>query len=155
MESPSATGMIEIDASPERVYEIVADMPGYKDWVGENEGGSWSQGATGAAVGVKFRGVNRGRAAWKTTSTITAADPGRHFAFDVTMGVMPIAQWEYLIEASDGGGCRVTESTRRKVPWIMTQLARPLTGVADRDAENQRNIERSLAALKSRAETNP
>ena len=44
-----------IAATPERVYELVSDLPRMGEWSPENTGGSWIKGATGPAVGAKFK----------------------------------------------------------------------------------------------------
>jgi Polyketide cyclase / dehydrase and lipid transport len=60
--------------------------------------------------GAQFRGTNRhGTKTWSTTCTITHADPGQVFAFDVRSAVVPVAHWRYDIVAADGG-CRVSPS---------------------------------------------
>jgi len=77
-----------------------------------------------------FAGHNQnGSKRWSTKCTVTDAEPGRLFAFDVRHTVFPIARWQYDIVASDGG-CRVTE----------------------RVAANTKNIELTLQRLKRRAE---
>jgi len=157
VENATASASIDIAAPPELVYDLVSDVTGLPDWAVETDRCTWVGGATGAAVGAKFRGHNRNRGrAWSTTCKVTAADPGRHFAFQVYAGGIPSAQWEYLIEPTDAG-CRVTESTRRQVPKAIATVANRLLGIerGDRDAHNQRNIETTLAQLKARAESMP
>ena len=152
MDNPTATASVEIQADPDLVYDIVSDVTGVPDWAAETERCRWIGGATGAAVGAKFRGRNRYRTIpWWTTSKVTAADRGRRFAFQVYLGLVPTAQWEYAIEPIEGG-CRVTESTKRQVPKAVSGPANRLLGVKDRDEHNQRNIEATLAALKQFAE---
>ena len=55
-----------VSASPERVYELVSDLPRMGEWSPENTGGKWVKGATGPAVGALFEGTNRlGKKKWK------------------------------------------------------------------------------------------
>ena len=43
-----------INATPERMYELISDLPRMGRWSPENAGGNWQMGATGPAVGGKF-----------------------------------------------------------------------------------------------------
>ncbi|WP_033289955.1 SRPBCC family protein [Amycolatopsis jejuensis] len=150
--SPDATGEIEVDASPEAVYALVSDPAALAGVTAEYWRHRWLGGATGPAVGERFRGSNRrGLRRWTTTVTITAADAGRRYAFNVDLGPVPISRWEYVIEPS-GAGCRVTESTwDRRPPWFLP-LALAATGVRDRAATNRANIAETLARVKSAVE---
>jgi uncharacterized protein YndB with AHSA1/START domain len=141
-----------IGADPVRVYNLVSDLPRMGEWSPENIGGKWADGATGAAVGAKFRGNNRrGPLRWSTTVEVTEATPGKRFAFDVTYGPVPISTWEYTFEA-DGQGCRVTESWFERRPTWMKLAGVPMMAVADRAKHNQRGMKTTLAALKVAAE---
>ncbi|HMC68277.1 MAG TPA: SRPBCC family protein, partial [Mycobacteriales bacterium] len=85
-----------VKAAPLRLYELIADLPRMGEWSPENTGGKWLGGTTGPATGARFRGTNRhGVAVWMTTVTVTAADPGRRFAFEVDFLGVPISRWEY------------------------------------------------------------
>src|SRR5206468_4094224 len=96
-----------IAADPVKVYNLVSDLPRMGEWSPENTGGRWVGGATGPAVGARFRGTNRhGVAVWMTGVTVTAADPGQRFAFDVDFLGVPISTWEYTF-AEDADGCLV------------------------------------------------
>jgi uncharacterized protein YndB with AHSA1/START domain len=141
-----------ISATPERVYELVSDLPRMGEWSPENTGGRWIGGASGPAVGARFRGSNRkGIARWSTTCTIVEARPGEAVAWDVTAGPFPVARWSYRIDAS-GEGCDVTESWEDH----RSPIARTLTGVAigvkDRAAHNEAGMRTTLERLKAAAE---
>jgi uncharacterized protein YndB with AHSA1/START domain len=153
MERPTAEAAIDIAAPPERVYELVSDVVRVPEWALEVDRCSWLGDATGPVVGARFRGSNKHTwRRWRTTSTITAADPPTQFAFRVKSGVVTTADWEYLIEPIDGG-CRITELTERKAPDLLVKVvSRFGLGIRDRDEHNQRNIEASLARLKEHAE---
>ncbi|WP_275293311.1 SRPBCC family protein [Amycolatopsis sp. La24] len=150
--SPDATGQIEVSAAPAKVYALVSDPGALAGAATEYCGHRWLGGATGPAVGAKFRGSNRrGVRRWSTTVVITAADAGRRFAFDVKLGPIPVSRWEYVIEPV-GDGCVVTESMWDQRPGWFTPLTVVATGVKDRSVTNRVNIEETLARLKSAVE---
>ena len=79
-----------------------------------------------AYVGMRFVGDNkRGPVRWQTECVVTAAEPGRRFAFDVErygfgrfMVPVRIATWAYDFEPVDGG-TRVTETwTDGRTGWL-------------------------------------
>lgn len=148
----NAEASIDIAAPPERVYDLVSDVTGIGRWAAETTECTWLGGADGAEVGARFKGRNRkGRIRWSTRCEVVAAEPGRHFAFDVRVGPVRSARWEYVIEPTDDG-CRVTERTLRFAPDLPTAVVAKLMGVGQRDRHNQSNIETTLANLKAFAE---
>ena len=152
MGEPSASAQVEIAAPAEEVYALISDLPGMGKLAEENQGGAWLGGVSSAKVGARFRGHNRrGWRRWSTTVTVTDADPGRRFGFDVRSFGLPIARWEYAIEPTDSG-CRVTESTWDRRPGWFRPIGGFATGAMDRAAVNQHNIERTLSRLKATVE---
>lgn len=138
---PDAQGRIEIAAPPERVYALVSNPAALAGFAAEYRGHRWLDGATEAAVGARFVGRNEnGLQRWITVATITDADPGRRFAFDVTAGPIKFARWQYDIEATEQG-CRVAEKTWDRRSALLRKAAPLISGVKDRVAHNQRNIE--------------
>src|SRR3954470_2950616 len=111
----------QVAADPRRVYDLLSDLPRMGEWSPENTGGRWLKGATGPAVDGRFKGTNKkGFRRWSTTCTITAAEPGRPFAFRVTYGPVPIADWTYRIEPTSNG-CTITEEwTDHRPAWMRT-----------------------------------
>jgi ribosome-associated toxin RatA of RatAB toxin-antitoxin module len=140
-----------VKAPPQQLYDLVSDLPRMGEWSPENTGGKWLGRATSAAVGAKFRGTNRnGLAVWMTSVTVTAADAGRRFAFDVDVFGVPISTWAYTF-ADSGDGCDVTESwTDRRPRWM--RVSSIATGVRDRNRHNRRNMQETLSKLKAAAE---
>lgn len=142
---------IVVDATPDAVYALVADLNSLVDLAEETTEMSWRKGST-AKPGAVFTGHNRnGKHTWSTTCTITDADPGKRFAFDVKYTLLPIARWQYDFEAADGG-CRVTERTWDRRPGWFKKLAVHATGVADRDSANSEHMTITLQRLKEAAE---
>jgi len=151
--APDATGRIEIDAAPAVVYALVSDPGRLADLAEEYVGHRWVGDATGPAVGAQFKGSNRrGFRRWSTLSTITDADPGRRFGFDVTSTFgLPVARWQYDFEPA-GDGCAVTESMwERRPAWFRVPTS-TVTGVWDRATANTANIASTLARLKASVE---
>jgi polyketide cyclase/dehydrase/lipid transport protein len=155
MTDPCVTATVHIDARPEVVYRLVTDLPTLASLAEEAVAMRWRKGSpkeNQVAPGAVFTGHNAsGSKRWSTKCTVTDAEPGRRFAFDVTHTIVPVARWQYDIVAADGG-CRVTESTWDRRPGWFRKLAGKATGVTDRVAANTEHIRLTLQRLKQRAE---
>lgn len=142
-----------IAASADALYDMVADLTRMGSWSPENTGGRWLGGASGPAVGARFRGNNKSSwRRWSTTVEVTDATPGKRFAFHVTYTGVPIADWSYEFAESDGK-TTVTEIWDDRRPGWMDKLSGVVMGVPDRGAHNRRNMEATLRTLKSVAES--
>jgi len=141
---------IEINASPEAVYDLVADLPRMGEWSPENIGGEWQGGGIGK-VGDHFLGHNRaGERTWSAPVMVTQAERGRCFAFAVGPDDDPYVRWTYRLEPS-GTGTRVTEV------WDVEQLPPPLQSwtqaqLEERVRYTEDMLTKTLAALKKTAE---
>lgn len=141
-----------IAATPERLYQLVSDLPRMGEWSPETTGGSWVKGATGPAVGARFKGNNRlGKRTWSTLATVAVADPGGEFTFDIAAAGMKVARWSYRFEPVDGG-TKVTESWDDQRAAIIAKLTGLALGVKDRAAHNQATMEQTLERLAAVAE---
>jgi hypothetical protein len=104
---------VHMSASPEQVWDLVSDVTRIGSYSPETFEAEWIDGATGPAVGARFRGhVKRngiGPIYW-TTCTVSASEPGKTFAFGVGNNDKPLNVWRYDIAPSEAGGCEVTES---------------------------------------------
>ena len=143
---------IHIEASPEAVYAMVADVTRMGEWSPENIGGEWLDGASGPAVGVRFKGKNKRKGGWSTKCTITAAEPGHEFAFDVGKGE---TKWRYRFEAGDGGTDVVESFEIVKEPGAVGRFFTKVgTGLpwSEREADMVNGMEQTLANLKLAAE---
>ena len=142
----------DIAAPPERVWAMVADLTRMGEWSPETTGGSWRRGATGPAVGARFRGWNaNGRHRWFTSTLVTRCEPGSCFEFAVSVGGLPIARWSYELEPTEAG-CRVTETFTDARGRIARTLGGPVSGVTDRPTHNRSGMEQTLANLAAAAE---
>lgn len=148
------TASVQIDARADEVYRLITDLPTLASLAEEAVA---MELRTGDAVGpgAVFVGRNEnGDKRWSTKCTVTDAEPGRVFAFEVRYTVLPIARWQYDIVdvAGADGGCHVTESTWDRRPGWFRKLAGGATGVTDRAAANAEHIRLTLQRLKQRAE---
>ena len=119
---------IQIDAPPDQVWALLSDVTRIGELSPETFDGEWLDGATGPAVGARFRGHvkrnERGPVYW-TKCKVTACEPGRTFGFDVVgPGDRAVNSWRYDLEPS-GTGTAATESFRladspfTKVYWAI------------------------------------
>jgi hypothetical protein len=151
----SAQAEVSINADPDRVYHLITDLPTLASVAEEAAAMEWRKGYA-AGHGAVFKGHNRnGIFRWSTTCTVTDAEPGQVFAFDVRYFGVPVARWRYdIIPLNDTAdrGCRVTERTWDRRPGWFTKTAWIGTGVRDRDAANAEHIKLTLQRLKDKAE---
>lgn len=147
----------DIAAQPDAIYDLVADMPRMGEWSPECERVEWSGGATGPAAGARFIGHNRrGRRRWSTHGTVTVADRGREFTFEVRSILnLPVSRWSYRFEPRDGGECRVVESTEDRRGRLVRVAGRIVTGVSDRGSRNRETMASTLQRLRAAAEAHP
>lgn len=147
--------VIEIDAPPERVYDPVADITRVGEWSPECRRCRWTGGATGPAVGARFKARNKGRRgpAWFNTPTVTVADPGHEFAFNRHGPGMGSYTWRYVFEHT-ATGTRVSESydVERPLPSAMSWLTKKWVGTADRDDDLHQGMVATVARIKAAAE---
>jgi hypothetical protein len=128
---------IVIDATPERVYDVVSDITRTGEWSPICTGCAWDAGA-GPQVGAMFTGHNETpERVWETRCEVVAADRGREFAW--TVGQRWV-RWGYTLRAVDGG-TELTES------WHF--LPAGLAGFAERfGADAQAQIENRTRAAR-------
>jgi uncharacterized protein YndB with AHSA1/START domain len=153
---PIATGQVTIKASPDQVYELISDPTRMVNFAEEVFRVRWIKGADKAAVGARFKGSNRnGWRRWVTTCTVTEAEPGRRFVYEVsTPFKVPISRWEYDLRQTEDG-CTVTESSWLRVPQWFIPFAIFITGEPDRPGVNNANIATTLRRLKEHVEAEP
>jgi hypothetical protein len=143
---------VDIAADAGAVYALIADLPTMAQVAAETTSMEWVKGDV-AAPGAKFKGTNcHGTKSWTTACTITDAEPGKVFAFDVRSAVVPVAHWRYDIESTGDGACRVTERTWDRRPGWFRIPAGWATGVKDRKSANVEHIAQTLQRLKQKAE---
>ncbi len=117
-----------IDASPERVYDLVADVGSAPTRSEEVQACLWLDGPPPGTVGSRFRGRNRaGVIRWSRICEVVTATRGEQFAFrtvpeqfDPTRKDSSV--WGYRFEP-DGTGTRITHYyalVQPPRPWLLT-----------------------------------
>jgi uncharacterized protein YndB with AHSA1/START domain len=143
---------LHIDAPPHVIWDLVSDVTQIGRFSPETFEAEWLDGATGPAVGARFRGhVKRngvGPVYW-TTCTVTACEPSREFAFAVGPADQPLNVWSYVLQPS-GTGTDVTESFALahtpavRIYWALLGWARGRT--------NRDGMRRTLERIRADAE---
>ncbi len=137
---------IDIDAPPERVYDLVSDITRMGEWSPETQRAEWRDDADGPAVGARFRGWNkRGPMRWHTDCEVEEADAGRAFAFRVK-GTN--ARWGYRLERRDEG----TRLTETRDLGGAPAFGRMFDRLIRQDKTMHRGMEQTLKRIKAAAE---
>lgn len=143
---------VHMDAASDRIWDLVSDVTRIGRYSPETFEAEWLDGATGPAVGARFRGhVKRngwGPTYW-TTCTVTECEPGRSFAFGVGSPGKPLNVWSYRLEPS-GGGTDVTESFELS-PVLPLRVYWALLGWA-RGRTNREGMQATLERIKAEVE---
>ena len=108
---------VHIDAPPEAVWTLVADLERMGEWSPECYRVEWLDGARSPATpGARFKGWNRyDDMQWSVNCEVRTAEPGRELAWSTVEGGRELVRWRYLFEPADGG-TDVTESF--EVVWL-------------------------------------
>jgi hypothetical protein len=143
---------LHMAASPQEIWNLVSDVTRIGRYSPETFEAEWLDGASGPAVGARFRGHvrrnGRGPVYW-TTCTVLVSEPGREFAFAVGNGAKPLNTWRYRLEPA-GDGTDVTESFQLadnvgvRLYWALLGWARGNT--------NRNGMRTTLERIKSEVE---
>ena len=144
---------VHMTASPAQVYDLVSDVTKIGRYSPETFEGEWLDGATGPAVGARFRGHvkrnEKGPTYW-TTCIVTESVPNQVFEFVVGPSVeKSLNTWRYEL-APSGDGTDVTESFRLK-PVLPLKIYWALLGWA-RGKTNREGMRRTLEGMKAELE---
>jgi uncharacterized protein YndB with AHSA1/START domain len=146
---------IDIDAPPDEVYVLVSDITRMGEWSPECRRCTWAKGASGPAVGARFRARNKGPRgpSWFNTPKVTTASQGREFAFNRSGPGIGSYTWRYVMTPTPSG-TTLTESydAERPLPALMSWLTEKWVGSDDRDADLRRGMETTLQRIKAAAE---
>lgn len=143
---------IDIRATPDEVYAVVADVTRTPEFSPEVLRCVWLGDATGPAVGARFEATNRVARgpSWKNRPEVIVADPGREFAFARTERLTGTVVWRYRFQPIPGG-TRVTESYEVTAPltrvgWFAIER---VYGRPDRRADLRDGMRRTLENLRA------
>ena len=150
-----ASVTVPMAAKADEIWNIVADVRNTGKFSPEVMEAEWLDGATGPALGARFRGhVKRneiGPVYW-TTCRVTACEPGSEFGFEVLVGDRQVNNWHYRFTATDSG-TDVTESFRMN-DSVFTKIFGLLGGQL-RTRRNRRDMRKTLERIKAVVEAPP
>lgn len=136
-----------IEAPPEVLYDIVADVTRTPERTPDIVRCEWIGGATGPAVGARFTSINKaGRGPnWSNKPVVTVADRGHEFSFTRTELFAGTILWRHRFVA-EGTGTRVIESYEVTKPisvvgWFIIDT---LYGAKDRQGALRASMADSL-----------
>lgn len=127
-----------IPAPPEAVYSVISDPASFGELSPECTGGTWIQ------SGKRFLGHNRigPLYRWSTLCTVTEANPGKSFAFDVAWPSR--SAWSYHLKPVHGG-TEVTETVTKNEPqYAPVRWIQSMVGVDDRGGHLRQGMQATL-----------
>ncbi len=144
-----------MDATPETVYALVADITRMPEFSPEITECSWLDGVTEPAVGARFiarNSVGRGPS-WRNKPVVTLVEPGKAIAWARTEPFGGTVEWTYRFEPS-GQGTRVIESydvrvAMGRIGWFIIGT---LYGLKNRRAQMRAGMEQTLERIRAVAE---
>lgn len=144
-----------IAAQPDTVYALIADVTRTPEFSPEIVECRWLGGATGPAVGARFKARNKmpNRPTFSNKPVVTVTDPGRAFAFARTEPFGGTVEWRYDFEPA-GDGTLVTESYTVTKPvsrfgWFIIGT---LFGRKDRQTDLRTGMQQTVQRLGAVAE---
>ncbi|MEU6097090.1 SRPBCC family protein [Streptomyces sp. NPDC047079] len=148
-----------IDAPPERVWALVADIALMPAMSEELQSVAWLDGADAPTVGARFVGHSRHEAfgEWSTTSHVIECEPQRLLAWAVEDPAAPSAIWRFRLRAENGGTelseCVQLGPGRSGLSFAIDRMPdKEQKIVFVRLREFERNIALTLEQIKKRAE---
>ena len=165
-DGPTVEVLARIEASAERVWDLVTDIELPARFSSEFRGAAWvsgDAGGEGPAEGARFVGRNHHDALgeWVTTSYVTRCEPGRVFEWSVTDPHSPSATWWFTIEAAGDGAVVLRQGTRLGPGRSGLNIAidampeKEERIIARRLQEHERNMQATVDGVKRLAESAP
>ena len=143
----------EIAATPDQVWDLVTDLRSMGRWSPENDGGDWIKGASGPALGAKFKGDNSWEGkSWKAPVTITEFEAPTRFAFEMRVPLIGGADWSFDIEPTDSG-CKVTQTWIDQRTKALKVIGAKVSGVPDRIMHTRMSMQTTLDNLANELES--
>jgi uncharacterized protein YndB with AHSA1/START domain len=134
-DKPTVQVQTWINASPEEVWRVVADVEAMPSMSNELQRVEWQDGATSPSVGATFVGYSKHNALgeWSTTSYIVECAEPEVLGWAVADAESPSSLWRFTLQAKDGG----TELTQ----WMQLGPGRSgLSFAIDRMPEKEEKI---------------
>ena len=139
-----------IEATPEALFTLISDVTRTPEYSPEVVKCTWIKGATGPAVGARFKAINHaGRVPdWPNKPVITVVEPNRTFAFERTEIGGGTIEWRYQFDPR-GTGTLVTESytVLKNVNALGWFIIDTLAGLKDRQTDLQNGMTTSLERI--------
>jgi hypothetical protein len=146
---------LHMRARPEEVYALVADVTRTPEFSPEILECTWLDGATGPAVGARFKARNKvpNRPSWSNKPVVTVVDPGRQFSFARTEHFAGTVEWTYRFEP-DRNGTTVTESytVTKKLSVVGWFIIGVLFARTDRRRDLRAGMEQTLQRIRATVE---
>ena len=143
---------VTIDAPVEVVWSLVSDVSRMGEWSPECYRTVWLGGATGPALGARFRGDNRQRwVRWSVPALITAFEEHRLFQFTTVMTGRLRNRWSYRLTPT-ASGTELVETYEGLSDALLAKVAYR-TVLRDRRASRIAGMQRTLERIKAVAES--
>jgi Polyketide cyclase / dehydrase and lipid transport len=147
-----------IEATPEALYDLIADVTRTPERTPDVVRCEWLDGATGPKVGARFKATNRlGRGPnWSNKPVVTVADRGEEFSFTRTEPFAGTILWRHRF-VPEGSGTRMYESYEvikpiRRMGWFIIDT---LYGMKDRRSELRASMVQSMDRVAELLEVAP
>lgn len=143
---------LHIDATPDRVWALLADLERMGEWSPECYKVRWlGEAQSPATTGARFKGWNKyGWIRWSTTCEIKVAEPGRELTFSTVKGQREVVRWSYRLEPANNG-TDVTESFQA-MSWPLDVRFFEDVVMRDRDRRRQAAMHATLDRIRAIAE---
>ena len=157
IDGPQTEVSVRVAAPASVLWPYVCDINFSARFSPEFQGAEWLDGATGPALGARFRGTNEHPVAgrWQVDCVITELEPGRCIGWDVIGPDGAAASWRFTLDDADGDEngtivtewCRLGPGPSGLTPAIQRMPDREHDIIARRLAEHRGNMAANLAGL--------
>jgi uncharacterized protein YndB with AHSA1/START domain len=143
---------IHIDAPPDAVWDLLAEVERMGEWSPECYRVEWLNGAMSPAkLGARFKGSNRyGRLKWSMTCEVKSADRGRELSWSTVKGDKEIIRWTYRMEPT-ATGTELTESFQA-IRWPLDVRIFEDLVMRNRNEQREAAMRTTLERIKTAAE---
>jgi uncharacterized protein YndB with AHSA1/START domain len=151
----STTWTTHIDASPQAVFETLADLENHSQWSDKTyKATKTSDGPAGVGSTFDSWGWLPGKKENLNHVTVTAYEPGRRFAFDAVDPSGPVVPTDFLL-ADEDGGTSVTRTSTIPKPGGFQGFIWPVLFPALVKPAFQKNLDMFKAVMESKGGETP